>query len=242
MTAANEIIDRAFREGNITPAGVAPTTDEIAEALPMLNGFLLSIFGHELGVKLMSVTLPLTNHHGHSHGHEHHGGFGHHHANEFANVRFFAKQDDALTVKLDRHPQDGAQVAFADVGMGGDLTLDAQDRLIEGAATVSLSPGSSAAHWFFRADMGNWVRIQPLVEADDLPFPPEFDDLFVVKLSRRLAPRYGKEPLSGTVETERRLTGILTARYSQTVAVGADNPFSDHHGSVAAGHHLMELS
>lgn len=45
--------------------------------------------------------------------------------------------------------------------------------------------------WFFREDLGTWVRCTPLTITDELPFPREFDDFFITMLAIRLNPAYG---------------------------------------------------
>jgi hypothetical protein len=72
------------------------------------------------------------------------------------------------------------------------VTLDANGRTIEGAPTILLDTDGLYAEWFYRADLGNWMRLVGVVETDEMPFPAEFDLFFIMLLAMRINPRYGR--------------------------------------------------
>jgi hypothetical protein len=57
-TAASSLIQSAYREGNLIAVGTTPTTAEQAEALLLLNNFVLGIFGYEMGENLQDWPAP----------------------------------------------------------------------------------------------------------------------------------------------------------------------------------------
>lgn len=58
MTIAQDIIQRGFREDNLIPVGKQPTANEQAESLVLLNGFMLSVYGYELGENMEDWVAP----------------------------------------------------------------------------------------------------------------------------------------------------------------------------------------
>jgi hypothetical protein len=57
-----------------------------------------------------------------------------------------------------------------------------------------------------------------------MPWPPEFDDLFIIKLALRLNPRYGQIMHPGSVQVLKELMTKFSARYSQsTTQVQVEN-------------------
>ena len=211
MTLISDIITQAFREGNVIPIGQTPNQDEVDEALPRLNNFIQSLFGFELGIRLIDVTIPLNA--------DEDLPLGMDEDNGFANVRFLSRAIADTTVKLFSSPSDGAQVMVADAGASAALILDPQQRLIDGSSSVTIPSGSLPRRWLYRADLGQWIEIKTLATTDESPLPVEFDDLLIAALAMRIAPRFGVEPLSGTVQTYSRLLSVLKTRYQQTVEI-----------------------
>src|SRR5580698_10572835 len=58
MTTATNLIQAAYREGNLIAVGKQPTTNELAEALVRLNAFVKGIFGYEMGENLSDWLFP----------------------------------------------------------------------------------------------------------------------------------------------------------------------------------------
>lgn len=201
----SDLIKSAYRETNLIALGVAPTTNQAAEALPLFNSIVASTMGFEAGDELVDLsyggdydrstyTSPWVPH----------------------NTRLVLNLDSATTLQLDPEPYEGQRLAFVDVGNNlatYPLTLDGNGRSIEGAATLVLNTSGSNRQWIYRADTGSWTKIQPLVAADTVPFPIEFDDYFMTMLAMRLNSRYGQALSAESLNALRRTKTILRARY-----------------------------
>lgn len=220
----SEIIREGLREGNLIPIARDPTTAEVAEALGRLNTLVKALYGFELGELLQDWPVPSKQRTAAV-------------SAQFpyapperdmpaqvtiyppANVRIVAKLATDTTIWLPQRPDDGARVGFVDVGSSGFLTLDANGRLIEDATGIpapdAIIDPPNVSQWFYRADLGTWQRILPLVLTDLSPFPDEFDDLLITGLCIRLSPRYGNEVRAGTASMYTDVLGKFKARYRQ---------------------------
>ena len=193
MTLISSIITDAFREGNIIPLGRVPSDTQATEALRLYNALIRSIYGDEAGEGLRDWPL---------------GTFGYENPNPGRdytapdvcrpdiNRRLIATATEAKRVYLTPFPQDGARMGIADPFSrlaAFPVTLDANGRTIEGNATLLLNTNGTFREWFFRADLGQWVRISSLLSTDQNPFPDDFDQFFIVLLAMRLNPRYGRQ-------------------------------------------------
>lgn len=224
MTRASEIIAQGFREANITPIGRTPSDSENEEALPRLNNFISWLFGSKLGEFAMDWPVPPTRT-----------------APVAAryplrpqntalpsdvwpyppnNVRLLLGNDEATTIYLPYRPNPGARLAIADVGSTAPVTVDANGRRIESAATVSVAAADAPREWFYREDLGSWQRVSALSLTDESPLPAEFDDLLVTALAKRLAPRFGQSILPSTQEVYVESLRKLSQRYHQEMPVG----------------------
>lgn len=97
------------------------------------------------------------------------------------------------------------------------VSLDANGRTIEGTATITLDQNGMFREWFYRADLGDWVRLTEKADTDEMPFPADFDNFFITLLAIRLNPRYGRamDEQSATIyRSERRK---FVARYLQSM-------------------------
>lgn len=219
MTVISSIITDAFREGNILPLGKAPTTAQATEALRLLNGLFSAIYGDEAGEGL--TDWPLGNY-----GRETPGYSIPYTDDQLAhptiNRRLITVNETAKTVYLTLRPQDGARMGIADPFgrlASVPVTLNANGRTIEGAATVTLNTNGLEREWFYRADLGDWVRLTSKVEADEMPFPSDFDNFFITLLAIRLNPRYGRtldDQSAMIYKSERRK---FIARYLQSMPI-----------------------
>jgi hypothetical protein len=226
VTLISSIIADAFRERNILPLGRDPNTNQSTEALRLFNGNIRSIYGDDAGEGLTDWPL---------------GTFGNESPNyglpytdysithPTLNRRLIATNTEAKTIYLTAYPQDGARMGIADPFSrlaAFPVTLDANGRTIEGNATLLLDTDGTFQEWFYRADLGQWVRITSLLATDQNPFPDDFDNFFIIGLALRLNPRYGREmdDQSALVfKSERRK---FIARYLQSQPLEIDDSIS----------------
>lgn len=215
MTLISSIINDAFREGNIIPLGVAPTTPQATEALRLYNAVISSLYGIEAGEFLQDWPL---------------GNYGRQYPDTCItedrrkhpeiNRRLIALNEAAITVYLSPRPQDGARYGIIDPFgrlAAFPVTLDANGRTIAGAATAVLNTNGLSREWFYRADLGEWVQLTSLIATDKNPFPAEFDNFFVTLLALRVNPRYGRtmdEQSAAIFKAERKK---FVARYLQSL-------------------------
>lgn len=221
MTIASDIIFSALRESNLIGVNSTPTTGQSNEALSRLNAVVSSVFGYEVGEQLQDWPV---------------GSVGVvpcgpqfwselRWRRPHTNVRLVVNHNQAETVVLPAYPDDGARLALIDVGQNlatYPLTLDADGRRIEDATSLTLNTNGASRAWLYRADLGNWLRIDSLTAASELPIPPEFDDAFITLLALRLNPRYGRQIAQETAMAMERSMNQLRARYAQTVVTPAD--------------------
>lgn len=205
MTLASEIISRAYRESNITAIVSSPSTAEQTEALNLLNPLILSVIGNEVGEQLHDINIG-----------------GSYDQSQFCsswvpeNARLVLSLGSTRTFSLHPDPYEGQRLAMADVAGNlatANLVLTGNGRKIEGATSLTLSTNSMTRQWLFRADTANWVKITDLLASDQMPFPEEFDDYFVTRLSMRLNPRNGVSTAQETAEAMQRAERQLRARY-----------------------------
>jgi hypothetical protein len=239
---ASDAIARAYREAAIKPIGTIPTVDEYNEGLDRLNGFLFSLFSAEIGEKLSDVQVP------------HNQRATTESANDFnvgypanvdrfnqpyspgtsqepqvfnipGNSRIIWKGTTATTVYLPEYPNDGARVGFADVGSTTALTIHANGRLIEGAASKTVASATEPSEWFYRADRGEWIALIDLQLTDTLPLPKGFDRLLICGTAIALTGLDEINPTAGTMTTFNRLLKLCKQRYSQHVVTSGGGEY-----------------
>jgi hypothetical protein len=214
MTLASAIITRAFRETNLLPVGQSPTTNQQTEALELLNTILLSSVGFEIADGLSDINIGGTYDQSSL-------------CSVFVpdNIRLVLNLSTPTTFNLDPMPREGQRLSFVDAkgnlaALG--LTLNGNGRLIEGLTSIVLNVNSDSRQWIYRADTGNWVKINTLVLADSLPFPAEFDDYFVTTLAMRLNPRFAQAVTNETLEALKRSKNLINSRYMNIRQVRSD--------------------
>jgi len=218
MTTVASIITSAFRESNILPLGVAPTTAQSAEAFNLLSTVVSSALGNSAGENLNPFPLGQNNI-------ENPSGYPWW-SNEIpggvflpTNMRVMCNLTAAGTINLHPKPHDGARMGIVDVSGNfatNPLTVNGNGRNIEGASTQTYSTNGQVRQWVYREDLGNWVVVDPLSAVGDMPWPSEFDDLFIILLAMRLNPRYGTTMAQETMEMLRATRSRFSARYSQS--------------------------
>lgn len=205
MTLVSDIIKRAYRECNLIPLVSDPSANQSTEALPLLNSIIMSTIGNEAGDEFTNLNYG--------------GDYDQSDCiSEWVpdNTRLILNLEAATTLYLDPMPYEGQRIAVADVSGNlntFNLILDGNGRTIEDAATATLDTDGLNREWMYRADTGNWTRVAPLTTSDEMPFPIEFDDYFIILLAIRLNPRYGQELSSQSFETMKRSRGQLRSRY-----------------------------
>ena len=143
-----------------------------------------------------------------------------------ANSRLMLDLTAAIDIYLTPSPMDGARFGVVDVA-GNLATYNAvirgNGRQIEGASSITLNTNATKTNWFYRGDLGNWVKVTALLASDQSPFPSEFDDYLTTFLALRLNPRYGATSSEEQVEMFKRCGRQLRARYKQTTEVGSED-------------------
>lgn len=224
MASAETIIQRAFRQDNIIAAGKTPTSAEQTEALEALGAFLSQLIGFEMGEIVQDWQVPVvyTAPYAEENPRDPYGFDSVPSTNiqPPINSRIVARIGAATTVYLPQYPNDGSRIAVVDsASTNNNLTLDANGRKIEGAASLLIDLSADApAEWMYRADLANWVRLPDFAAlslSDDMPFPSKYDQMIVCGLSMWLAPRYGIGPSDITGQMYRSLVTKFRAQYKQ---------------------------
>jgi hypothetical protein len=219
MTQVSEIIRQALRETNVVAITQDSSPSETAEGLARLQALVLSSLGNEVGyimedwnIKSASnITkpsgVPLTAAQ----------------ATAFTvppNARLVTALTAATAVLLDPQPQDGQRFSVVDAIKGlatYNLTVNPNGRKIEGNTTNKImSTADAATQWLYRADAADWKVIDPLVTDAEFPFPPDFDDYFIIMLAMRLNPRYGRALSKESGARMEQQRAQFVKRYSQT--------------------------
>lgn len=208
MTLVSQIITDAFRQSNLLSINSSVTVTAQTEALRFLNRLVKSVMGHEAGERLEPMAI----------------GFNHiDDSTDLENVlipvnaRMILNLTEETTVLLYPQPDDGTRMGLVDVS--GNLStynfiLDGNGRLIEGATTLTLDTDSLQREWFYREDLGNWVRYTTLDVDSEFPFPDEFDDFFISMLALRLNPAYGASIDPQSQAIMQRAQSQLRSRYN----------------------------
>lgn len=217
MTAVLTIIKNALRETNLIPLGVEPSEDQKQEAFDRLSVIVKGVLGNEMGDNLNPLPLGQE-------GIESPGGYpwwtNFLPANVFvrSNTRIMLNLTDAGYVYFDPAPHDGARMGVVDCSDNLDicpLTIYGNGRKIDADFDLVLDTPGVIREWVYREDIGTWVSVTPLAIDGEMPWPSEFDDMFIIMLALRLNPRYGQVIHPASMETLREVRKKFTARYSQ---------------------------
>lgn len=215
MATIRQIITDAYREGGLIQIGTTPDADQLDEGFRKLQSIIRSLIGNELGNPVVPISYGDN-------------GFTNSYAKEQdqtaeidtyfvpTNTRLMANISGAKTVYLDPNPRDGARLAINDVSGNfatNNLTVNANGRKIEGDDEVVLATNGSVQEWFYREDLGEWVKVELLTLNSENPFPFQFDDFLIIMLAMRLNPRYQTTAAPETVAEFRRLKKQFQAKY-----------------------------
>lgn len=98
------------------------------------------------------------------------------------------------------------------------LTLDANERAIDGLDTIVLNEDGTVKEWFYRADLGQWLEVRQPHILSDLPIPAKYDRLLTYMLVEFL----GGELTQGEAATVRTLRRRMRAEYAETIETGSE--------------------
>jgi hypothetical protein len=224
MTTIRQLVLDGFRESGITPVGTEPTGDEFDEGFRKLQGIIKSLFGNELGEQLSTQS---------------YGNYGL--TNAFAsaedqsgrvnsvyipnNTRLVFNVNSSNTLYLHPNPDDGARFGVID-NVGNFLTfpqtINGNGRHIELAGSVTLNTNLLNNQWFYRADLGSWVKVLDLVASDQSPLPSEFDEYLTSMLAMRINPRFGAQTDPELNDILSRMKRQFRSRYRQKNVTGSE--------------------
>jgi len=230
MATLAELIARAYRQENLTAAGQGLTTVQLDEGVGIFNDIWRQMLGTTAGEKLGDWPVPP-------------GPTSPVYADyplvpraqslptdvypyPQQNYNLVTNLSAPQTVYFQQNPADGARMGLTNVGASyatQPLTINANGRLIEGAATLVLSAATATPLlWFYRADLSDWKRVATLVSTDTSPLPEDFDAFWRCAIAIELCPRFGKDPKSVTVKTHREGKAKIVGRYNQTMPSAVD--------------------
>jgi len=225
MTQVAEIVEKAFFEAGLTTELQHATPTQMANAVDTLAGVVLFLYGTSVGEQLRPWLL---------------GNFGRATQMQRAlpsnilqypppNVRLIAVNEAALTLNLPGNPSPGSLISISDPHARlatYPVTLAGNGYTIEGAASLVLSTNSANTLWLFRDDLSNWSRVTPLLAADDMPFPGEYDQMFIILMAMRLNPAYGRNISSVQAQFLKDFRQQFDARYVQSLPLQLDQSLS----------------
>lgn len=232
MTFLSEIISRSLREQQILDIGVAPSQAQIDEALPLLQGIITRAIVQTPQSIITLGAKPKTSKRDR--------------LRDFTdlrehiavpqNVYLHANLTTALTIFMPFNAGDGARLVIVDAGGNfatNPLTLDGNKGLVDAAATKVLSTNGQRADFFYRRDLAEWRSVAPLLTNSTMPFPEEFDDMFVLLLATRLLVRYGRAIDQGSFALLEEMRARFNARYQRTSSdVEADVLFESEYTAI----------
>lgn len=222
MTLVSEIIRDAYRESNLIAISADPTADEIEEGLRFLNRLVSSVYGNEAGDQLQPIVIGRNNI-------DRPQGFPWYdqvpdQTDWFVpqNVRMVLNLTEPQTVWLDPNPQDGQRFGIQD--KSGNLasfnfTIEGNGRTIDNDQNLVINTNGANMTFMYRQDTGDWAIVTPLLISDTFPFPPEFDDMFIIGLAMRLNPRHAVEVDPQSVQAYQRSFRQFGARYQQVAVM-----------------------
>lgn len=219
MTTTTAIIKSALRESNLISLVAAPTADQQTEAMSLLASVVAGVYGYSVGENLRDWIIGYDG--------QYLPNLGWNYLRWRwleQNTRVVLNQTDAQTLYMPRRPNEGARiqvvVANGDV-VANPVTLDGNGFLIDGDATLVIDAADDAGTWIFNAEAASWELVEVLALGDDMPFPLQFDDFFIIKLAARLNPRYGRSLTNETIARLQEMQEQIESFYRQKRAVPA---------------------
>lgn len=225
MTLVSDIILDAFRESNLISITATPTPAEQVEALRLLNRIVPASIGTDAGEQLDPLPIGRNNI-------SRPVGFPYYDQVPFQtdwfvppNSRLMLNLETPQTVYLNPTPTDGERFGFVDKSsnlntnpltvVGNGMTIDT---LLQ---EVFNTPGASQ-EFIYREDTGNWALLTPLTLVSQMPFPAEFDDVFIIELAMRLNPRNANEIDPQSLQSYKKALKSYNSKYRQHRQVGSE--------------------
>lgn len=201
MGTANDVITDALRRPGTIAPGETPSASEAAQALARLNAMCVDMFDGwtPLTDKRLTASVRLRD--------------------EDYN---FVATGVAATITLPADPREGQRVGVYD-GAGTlatyPVTLNANGKRIENAASVTVSTNGLSRQWFYRADKG-WTRIADVAVGDEPIFP--FHDGLGAMLAIELAESYGTPVGPVLARAAEKARARLNLRFNRRKPVACD--------------------
>lgn len=214
MTTTTEIIKDSFRESNVIRLGATPTSDMQTEALSRLNNLVSAVYGDDVGENYQDWMVGYA-----GQIYPDYSWTQLQWSYPIINSRILLNHDEAQTLYLPLRPYDGSRIQVIDVqGVLAtyNVVLNGNGRNIESAASITLNTNDLNRTWIFDAETADWERaVATLALGDQMPFPAEFDDYFIIKLAGRLNPRYGRSLSEESLGRLAEMQDMLESRYRQ---------------------------
>lgn len=213
-TLLSVIVSDAYRESNITNINTVLTDAQMAEGLRKLQRVIDSVYGNEAGENLQSYPI---------------GRVDVHTPGDYPpvryddqwiplNVRSAINLDEPKTIYLHPDPQDGSRFAVVDENSTTlALTIDANGRRIGASNTFLFNIPQGHMQWMYDAVTGTWNVVTPLADTDPMPFPPAFDDTFILMLAMRVNPSYTTTMAPESLQALKDNIRKFKARYHQSI-------------------------
>lgn len=214
MPLMSAIILDAYRESNLVAEEATLTATQENTGLERLTSLIAGVYGYDAGERLCDWPVGSAN----WQESDVRGWSELDWKYPIANSRLILNLTSPQTIYLPPTPTDGARIGLVDAGgtlNAQPLTLVGNGRLIEDATSVTVSTNGLVKEWMYRADLANWQAITALDLTDQLPFPAEFDDYFIIKLAARLNPRYGRSLNDLSIMRLNDMREQLSSRYRQ---------------------------
>jgi hypothetical protein len=209
MTTIAQLITDAYQYNNLVALTSIPTAEEQDKGLRYFNRIFRGVFGSELGDSLSESNVGFST------------------GSELVvpNTRYLCNANSSKVFRLPPTPRDGSQFSVQDVSntfATHPATVDPNGRKIEGTFSLLLNDAGFSGHWFYRADLGDWLKISSL-ETDSLfPLPEEFEEFFIIMLALRLNSSEGLASSPELSAIMRDVSKKFRARYRQTTTAELD--------------------
>lgn len=216
MTTVADIIRDAYRESNLIAINALPSGEQQEEGLTALARIISSVYGNEAGEQLNPFLIGRNNISQPS-------GFPYYETLPVGwyvpqNVRLILNLVNPQIVYLDPNPTDGQRFAFVDASNNlntNPLTIIGNGRLIQGETSKTYGLDGDKMEFVYRGDLAEWVKVSPIEYFDIFPFPPDFDDVFIIGLAIRLNPRYDRATSLESGAAYEKSLNQFKARYRQ---------------------------